>query len=219
MKKPKVSIIIPVYNGSDYLEEAIESAISQDYKNIEIIVVNDGSTDNGKTKKIAEKYKNKIKYIEKENGGVSTALNVGISCMTGDFFSWLSHDDKYKFNKISEQIKYLNENGLIDKNVILYSDFDAIDKKSKYLWTEYKDHKMLNEKKEYALLRGQINGITLLIPRKAFDECGLFNEKLRCTQDYELWFMMSSKFDFVHMDKVLAESRFHPKQVTKVLWL
>ena len=60
MKKPKVSIIIPVYNGSDYLEEAIESAISQDYKNIEIIVVNDGSTVNGKTKKIAEKYKNKM---------------------------------------------------------------------------------------------------------------------------------------------------------------
>ena len=140
MKKPKVSIIIPVYNGSLYLEEAIETAINQTYDNIEIIVVNDGSNDNNKTRLIAEKYKNKIKYFEKENGGVSTALNLGIKKMTGSYFSWLSHDDKYKPDKIEKQIKYLFDNNLLNSNVILYCDFEAIDKKSKYLWTEKKDH-------------------------------------------------------------------------------
>ena len=91
----KVTILIPVYNGSNYLKEAIESALAQTYKNKEIIVVNDGSTDNGKTKEIALSYKDKIKYYEKENGGAPTALNYGIERMTGDYLSWLSHDDLY----------------------------------------------------------------------------------------------------------------------------
>jgi glycosyltransferase involved in cell wall biosynthesis len=75
---PKVSIIIPVYNGSNFLKEAIDSAIAQTYKNIEIIVINDGSSDNGATEKIAKSYGDKIRYFKKENGGVATALNLGI---------------------------------------------------------------------------------------------------------------------------------------------
>ena len=75
---PKVSIIIPVYNGANYLRDAINSALNQTYKNIEIIVVNDGSNDNGRTDEIALSYGNKIKYIKKKNGGVASALNVGI---------------------------------------------------------------------------------------------------------------------------------------------
>ena len=98
MKNIKVSIIIPVYNGEKYIAQSIESALNQTYKNIEVIVVNDGSSDN--TEKIVLEYGDKIKYIRKENGGVASALNVGIKNMTGDFFSWLSHDDLYYPNKI-----------------------------------------------------------------------------------------------------------------------
>ena len=78
---PLVSIIIPVYNGSDYLKEAIESALAQTYSNIEILVVNDGSCDDGKTEEIALSYKDRIRYITKPNGGVSSALNLGIAQM------------------------------------------------------------------------------------------------------------------------------------------
>ena len=85
-KKPKVSIIIPVYNGKDYVEEAIDSALNQTYDNKEIIVVNDGSKDN--TEEICLSYKDKIKYYSKENGGVSTALNLAISKATGEYISW-----------------------------------------------------------------------------------------------------------------------------------
>ena len=94
MKKPLVSIVIPVFNGENYLKDAIDSAINQTYSNCEIIVVNDGSSD--ATEKIAKSYGKKIRYYKKENGGVSTALNLGLEKMTGDYFSWLSHDDLYK---------------------------------------------------------------------------------------------------------------------------
>ena len=85
---PKVSIVIPVYNGSNYLREAIDSALAQTYKNIEVIVINDGSNDRGKTDKICKSYGNKIRYFKKENGGVSSALNMGIEKMEGEYFSW-----------------------------------------------------------------------------------------------------------------------------------
>ena len=80
---PKVSIVIPVYNGSDYMAEAIDSALAQTYNNTEVIVVNDGSNDGGKTREIAFSYEDKIRYFEKENGGVASALNFGIKKMEG----------------------------------------------------------------------------------------------------------------------------------------
>ena len=77
----KVTIVIPVYNGSNFMKVAIDSAIAQTYDNKEILVINDGSTDNGETEKIALSYGNKIRYIKKENGGVATALNLAIKEM------------------------------------------------------------------------------------------------------------------------------------------
>ena len=78
MDEPLVSIIIPVFNGADYVAEAIESALLQTYKRVEILVVNDGSDDNSETRNACEPYNDRIRYFEKENGGVSTALNFAI---------------------------------------------------------------------------------------------------------------------------------------------
>ena len=113
MKKPLVSIVIPVYNGSKYLGEAIDSALEQTYKNIEIVVINDGSKDNGKTRAVAKSYGDKIRYYEKENGGVSSALNYAIKMSKGQFISWVSHDDKILPEKIELQIEYLIKNNLL----------------------------------------------------------------------------------------------------------
>lgn len=207
----KVTIIIPVYNGSNYVREAIDSALAQTYKNIEILVVNDGSTDEGATRDICLSYGDKITYYEKKNGGVSTALNLGIEKMTGEYFSWLSHDDLYYPDKIEKQMKEMEKH---DKNTIIYSNVDLIDLNGKRFQTILYDHEMLTKKPDYALFRGTISGITLLIPKKAFDDCGGFDEKLRCVQDYLKWFEMLDKYKFVHMEDVLAASRVHPKQVT-----
>ena len=213
MKKlPMVSIVIPVYNGWKYMREAIDSALAQTYKNIEIIVVNDGSNDNGKTDKIALSYGDKIRYFKKGNGGVSTALNLAIKNMKGEYFSWLSHDDVYYHDKIEKQINYTIFNNYEDENIIFYGDYDLIDSKSRLITRCTKDHQMLIEKPEYALLRGSINGITLLIPKRAFDEFGLFDENLRCTQDYEMWQRMSKDYIIEHMEGIVAKSRQHGKQ-------
>lgn len=212
-KNPKVSIVIPVYKGKDYVKEAIDSALNQSYKNIEIIVVNDGSEDNDATRNIALSYGDKIRYFEKENGGVSTALNLAIENMTGDYFSWLSHDDRYYKNKVADQIKALKK---YDDNTILYSDYDLMDENSNVFANSIKDHDELINKPEYALLRGAINGITLLIPKEAFKECGLFREDLRCTQDYELWSRMMKKYKFIHEPGILATTRLHKNQTGNI---
>ena len=223
---PKVSIIIPVYNGSNYLREAIDSALAQTYDNVEVIVVNDGSNDGGKTDKICRSYGDQIRYFVKENGGVATALNKGIEEMKGEYFSWLSHDDVYYPNKVEEQVKYLST--LDDRNIILYMDWENIDENSKFISRDVLDHKMLTEKPEYALLRGRINGITLLIPKEAFDKNGLFSKELRTTQDYDMWIRLMKTHRFIHLSKILTKTRIHsgqdtvtnPKVITEgnILW-
>jgi len=127
---PLVSIIIPVYNGSRYLNEALSSALNQTYDNIEVIVVNDGSEDN--SGEIAQSYGSRIRYFEKENGGVSTALNMALQHMRGDYFSWLSHDDVYFHDKIEKQVQKLASFGPTERTrTILYSNLMVIDHRSK----------------------------------------------------------------------------------------
>jgi glycosyltransferase involved in cell wall biosynthesis len=213
--RPKVSIVIPVYNGANYLREAIDSALAQTYENVEIIVVNDGSTDGGKTEETAKSYSDKLRYLRKDNGGVASALNLGIKEMRGEYFSWLSHDDVYYPNKVEVQINYLkNEN---NKNVILYSDYDLIDSQSNIVKTEKIKHVEPQNFRYALIMSNPINGCTALVPRSCFDGAGTFDESLKTTQDYDLWFRMAKKYDFMHLPKTLIQSRVHAEQGTVTL--
>ena len=214
-KNPKVSIVIPVYNGSNYLSQAIDSALNQTYKNIEIIVVNDGSKDN--SEEIALSYGDKIRYFNKENGGSSSALNYGIKNMKGDYFSWLSHDDLYYPNKIEEEIKYADDNcvvfsgaDLIDASGKIIKKAKGLDEVSNYVDTHSNEYLIAQPSRYY------FSGCTCLIPRKVFDEVGLFNENLRLVNDYDLWFRIYShgyKIKFVN--KALVCSRMHASQISR----
>lgn len=210
---PKVSIIIPVYNGEKYIRQAIDSALAQNYENLEILIVDDGSTDN--TNKICNSYSDsRIRYIYKKNGGVSSALNLGVKEMTGDYFSWLSHDDLYLPNKIAEEIAFLRKHNYLGKKVIAFSDYRLIDKAGTITNIVRLNCDRIESKQEYVILEGKINGLSLLIPKSAFEECGFFRTDLTAIQDYELWWRFLKKYKFVHINKDLVSTRCHSKQVT-----
>jgi glycosyltransferase involved in cell wall biosynthesis len=211
---PMVSIVIPVYNGENYLAEAIDSALNQTYSNIEVVVVNDGSRDGGKTREVALKYGNKIRYFEKENGGVATALNYGIEQMQGDYFSWLSHDDLYYPEKVERQVRFL-ESVNESENVLVYSNFNFINESGSYLRDFEIKHVEPECFKTYFALGDLVHGCTLLIPKKCFTESGVFNANLRTTQDYDLWFRFAEKYRFIHIPDILVQSRLHDEQGTR----
>lgn len=193
MQDPKVSIIIPVYNGSNYLANAIECALNQTYKNVEVIVVNDGSTDDGKTEEIAMSYGDRICYHYKTNGGVSSALNYGIRCMTGDYFSWLSHDDAYSKTKVSDSIELLRTHNAVYKKVVAFTGGYFIDLYGDSLGNF---PKYFEKSKMYSGIdvvnimtkRGTLNGCCMLIPKEAFTDFGCFHESLRYSQDSLMWY-------------------------------
>ena len=193
MQFPRVSIIIPVYNGSNYLANAIECALGQTYGNLEVIVVNDGSTDGGETESIALSYGDRIRYYRKENGGVSSALNYGISKMTGEYFSWLSHDDAYTLDKIKDSVELLRSWDALGKNVMAFTGGYYIDTLGNKIgdFPRYFTPNQLYSGLDVVRImtrKGTLNGCCMLIPKVVLNDVGGFHENLRYSQDSLMWY-------------------------------
>lgn len=230
---PIVSIVIPAYNASNYLRDAVDSALSQTYQNIEIIIVNDGSKDDGATAEVAKGYGAKVTYLEKENGGSSSALNCGIKSMTGDWFSWLSHDDRYYPNKIQEEIELLNQIIEEDKTTPLYKHIffapsDIIDKNGKLV--RRADRRTINQASHFINEMNKDNNIGLismpiqfgfygcscLIHKDFLEEVGFFDERSRLLNDMNLWYKLYANNASVHyIPKALVEERVHDQQISR----
>jgi len=212
----KVSIIIPVYNTEKYLQESIESALNQTYSNIEVIAVDDGSTDNSPA--ILKKYEGKIKIITKENGGAASAMNAGIKQATGEWIKRLDADDMLYPNAVEELISETKK--LEDKkNTILYSDYDVIDLKGNLIGKQIEVN--YNEKNQFdmniILLDHQLgNEDTVLIHKSSFDKYGLYSEI--DFEDYELrvryCILHNCRLHYVPI--TTAKYRIHPSQITKI---
>lgn len=209
-----VSIIIPVYNGANYLREAIDSALAQTYPYCEILVINDGSGDNGATEAIALSYGNKIRYFSKENGGVASALNLGIKEMRGRFFSWLSHDDVYLPDKCRSQVIFWQN--CSEARAVVYSDFDVIDAEGRR--TTGKPLPTLSSDDAVYRIWGEsfLNGCSMLIPRTLLQEAGGFRQDLSTTQDYDLWLRLAHTASFRHLPDVVLLSRRHAEQGSRL---
>ena len=228
---PLVSIVIPAYNASNYLAEAIDSALAQTYPNVEIIVVNDGSRDNGATERIALSYGEKIRYFSKENGGSSSALNVGIANMTGEWFSWLSHDDLYVPQKLEKQVAYMNSLRITAAELprhIFFSAWDLIDGDGKtFRKADPKQEAVRAEKIRTMPHNGYLiaeptnhiyHGCSCLIHRDAFSDVGCLDEKLRIVNDLDLWFRLYAAGYHVHfIPEALVKGRVHGAQVSKTV--
>lgn len=214
--KPLVSIIVPVYNGSNYLKEALDSALAQTYDNIEIIVINDGSNDDLKTEQVALSYGEKIRYISKENGGSSSALNEGIRNMRGEYFSWLSHDDLYLPQKIEKQLEIMMKHN--SEDTIVVCGGTLIDKDGNSLFS--KPNKLNGLKNSSnaleSLSHGKgINGCGVLISKSLIERVGYFDEKMVYLNDLDYWWRLVFKnVNVYYMTDKLVKTRIHDKQVS-----
>jgi teichuronic acid biosynthesis glycosyltransferase TuaG len=214
----KVSIVIPVYNAEKYLQECIDSCLKQTYQNIEIIGVDDGSTDN--SGKILESYSEKIKIIKKENGGTPSALNAGIKIMSGEWFKWLSADDVLYENAIDVLVKEVESQGERAKSFIFYSSYDIIDENSDVVgeFIEPNYNNLNSLQRNTILLDHYIgNGSTSLIHRSIFDRYGVFDESIGFKEDYEFWLRccLINDCSLYLIPHKLAKYRIHETQLTK----
>mgnify|MGYP003667555419 CR=1 FL=1 len=217
---PLVSIVIPVYNGANYLAEAIDSALAQTWPNTEVIVVDDGSDDGGAVAAICARYESRIRYFHKVNGGVATAVNYGIQMMHGEFFSWLSHDDVYVPERIATMVREHAERSHARDDarpLVLFSDARMIDGEGQPLRMPAKRTPDVRTGIG-AITRCAINGCSLLIPRDAFRLAGLLHPGLPTTQDSDMWqrLLCHARIEYVEDANVL--SRFHPDQETHSPW-
>ena len=206
MKNSLVAIIIPTFNTGKYIKEAVDSAINQTYKNKEIIVVDDGSTDN--TKEILDIYiqDNKIKYIYQENKGLAGARNTGIKAANGDYIAFLDSDDIFLPNKIEKQIEFLENNRDCD---VCYCDvwhfYD--DEPNKLMKLDYKYYSG-SEVLKNLLKKNFINPLTVVTRRSVVDKYGVFNEYFKRTEDWEYWIrLVWQGVKFCFLPEILAKYR------------
>ena len=208
-----VSVIIPVYNAAQFLKDSIESVLNQTYSNIEIICVNDGSTDNSLD--ILKSFSDKITIISQENQGLASALNVGIKEMKGKWFKWFSPDDVM----FSNTIETLVNSGEKFHNTIIYSDWDIIDEKSNLLrsFQESNYNELSNFEYNVRLLDRQlINVNTTLIPSSLLEKCNIRDLDDPVAIDYDLFLnaALLCNTNFYLIPQSLIKYRIHTKQLS-----
>ena len=200
-KKPLVSVIIPTYNRGWVLREAIDSVLAQDYKNYELIVVDDGSTDD--TRKILAAYGRDIIVLRQTNKGVSAARNRGIAQARGHLVAFLDSDDTWLPRKLSRQIDFFNLHP------------DAIINQTEEIWI--RNNVRVNPKDRHRKPSGMIFDRSLelclvspsavMIKRTLFDAVGVFDENLPACEDYDLWLRISCRFPVHLIDTPLIVKR------------
>ncbi len=202
-KNPLISVVIPVYNCEKYFSEALNSALSQNYRPIEIIVVDDGSTDN--SAKIAKSYKEKVKYTYQNNSGPAAARNTGIQIATGEFIAFLDADDLWPQNKLTLQLSnFKNDLELeISMGRIKYVEIDEVRKKRSVPLLDTKDSfKYVN------LGAG-------LFKKTVFNKVGAFDEKFIFCEDLD-WFLRAyeQEVSIILLDKITMFYRIHSENMT-----
>lgn len=195
--KPQISVIIPVFNAERYLSEAIESVLMQAVKPLEIIVVNDGSTD--ESEKIANTFKNDICYFFQENKGAAVARNLGIKMAKGSLLAFLDADDLWTAHKLELQVKALEEDSELD---IVFGNVEQ------FVSPELNAEKRSRLREELKKMPGYLVG-AMIIKKKSFQQVGLFKD-LELAEFVD-WFSRAKdmKLYYKMLPEVVLERRIH----------
>lgn len=205
---PLISVIIPTYNRKELVEGAIQSALQQEPKNYEVIVIDDGSTDG--TFEHLESQNLPIIVVRKENGGVSSARNAGIKKAHGEYIAFLDSDDLWLPNILKEQSDYLETHPDIP---LVYVDQFIELKGERINLTRFTMKKLTHEQMSKFDLPGfaqspPIHISSMIVRKSVFDELGYFNEDLKIHEDTEMWNRISEKYELGYIEKPLAVFRW-----------
>jgi glycosyltransferase involved in cell wall biosynthesis len=213
---PKLSVIIPTYNNARYIKRAIDSLLEQSIKDFEIIVVDDGSTDD--TKDIVSAYGNSIKYIYQENKGLAGARNTGIDVSKGEFIGFLDADDWFAKKNLETKISFLDKN---PDAVWVYSDWQFVDHRGNHLDRGSTRFKFANKRlsgyvfEELLYNRNFISPCAAVIKKSILDEVGCFDSEVICQEDWDLWLRLSLKYPCYYIDETLVFVFDRPNSLSK----
>lgn len=211
-QNPKISVIIPTYNRAHLISRAIQSVLDQTYRDLEIIVVDDGSADN--TEEVIKSFKNeKIRYLQhNKNKGASAARNTGIRASRGEYIAFQDSDDEWFPDKLEKQIKAFNNSS--PEVGVVYSGFYRVEGDKKiYVPNDdrftYKEGNIHGE-----LLKGNFVGTpAVLIKKECFERVKYFDEYIPALEDWELWIEISKHYHFKYIDEPLLNSYSTPNSV------
>ncbi|HME46113.1 MAG TPA: glycosyltransferase family A protein [Syntrophorhabdales bacterium] len=189
-----VSVIITTYNRRPYLKPAVESVLAQDYRRMEVIVVDDGSTD-GSADELPGL---PLRYVWKENGGISSARNLGISLATGDLIAFLDVDDLWKKDKLSTQMRVMRE----QSSLISYTD-EIWMRNGKWFNQGHRHRKYSGLIYQHCLPLCIISPSSAVISRQIFDDVGKFDESMPVCEDYDMWLRIACRYPVLFVDKQL----------------
>ncbi|MBA5874284.1 MAG: glycosyltransferase [Nitrospira sp. CR1.2] len=183
---PRVSVVIPTFNCERFIRRTVDSALAQTYRDFEVIVVDDGSTDG--TREIMEEFGLRVRYLVQSNQGASAARNRAIESATGEFIAYLDADDLWAPDKLARQVEYLDAHpacGMIHTEVAVVDEQDSV------------LHARFNQETQRAVPQGaclrqllqqsHIQTLTVVERRSAFDRAGKFDLRLPVAQDYLHW--------------------------------
>ena len=216
MKNPKVSVVIPAYNHEKYVGEAIQSVLDQTFQDFELIIINDGSTDNTEAEIL--KFKDeRIRYYMQENRGLSATLNRGIELARGEFFNFLPSDDAFFPEKLEAQLKIFEKDpglGLVFAYPQLINAEGRQIKDDPVAQWVIVPYETKEEIFPALFERDFLSAPSALIKMECFEKVGRFDESLKTAQDYDMWMRILKYYDLRLIKKPLLKYRWHGENLT-----
>lgn len=209
---PRVSVVIPTYNYARYIPEAIDSVLAQSFEELEVIVVDDGSTD--KTAEILRAFSGQIRTICQEHRGLSAARNTGIRAARGLYVAFLDSDDLWLPEKVSLQVARLDAEpdvGLVYCETLLFDDSAPAKLTPHSDWASHPSGRIL----PWLVRQNVVPSPTPLVRRELFERVGLFDETLSACEDWDMWIRIGRVCEIAYVNQVLAKYRRHQENMSR----